>query len=90
MHTIEQINKERIKKDIVVCPVCEGMGVIPLLNRDGSCKKAMNGSVLTELCGFCQGEHAVLRQVTTEYFHLSPAVVEEERKKGLFSWVKRN
>ena len=83
-------SKERIKREIVVCPVCNGMGVVPIRNRDGSIKKSHNGLPYTEVCMFCQGEHAVIKQVTTDYYQLSPAVVEEEKKKGLFSWLKES
>ena len=74
--------------EIIICPECEGIGQVPVRNSDGS-PRILFGKPVYEVCGFCLGEHAVIRQATYKYGSLSAAVVEEQEKGGLFKFWKK-
>lgn len=80
---------KQIRK-IVVCPECKGTGLEYQRNSNGSVAVS-HGQPLTQTCSVCEGERCVLMQITTEYFRLTPQILDEEKKKsgGLFSWLKR-
>lgn len=71
------------KQTIIVCPKCKGFGQVIKMNKDGT-PYVVRGNPVTELCDYCNGEHVVVERTTKEHFLITPAVVEEEQKKGGF------
>lgn len=73
--------------NVVVCPVCKGLGVIYEKRSDGTVK-TYHGKPVTQVCDMCGGEHVVVERVTTEYFQMTPQVVEEKKKGWKMPWGK--
>lgn len=78
-------------REVVVCPQCKGLGLIPMIDNTGR-QLFRKGMPQTEPCPSCNGDRVLLKQVTTEYFLLTPNIVEEEKSKkgGIFSKWKKN
>lgn len=79
-----------VKKDVVVCPNCKGVGQTYKLNQNGT-PYIYHGKPLLEPCPMCNGEGRLIRQITVELFQIPTSIVDSElqpEKTGLFDSIK--
>lgn len=79
-----------VKRDIVVCPSCKGVGQTYKLNNNGS-PYMYHGKPLLEPCSMCNGEGRLIRQTTIELFQIPSTIVEADtpqEKSGLLGSIK--
>lgn len=79
-----------VKRDIVVCPCCKGIGQTYHQNKDGT-PYMYHGKPLLEPCSMCNGEGRLIRQTTIELFQIPTTIVDSEtrpEKTGLLGSIK--
>lgn len=79
-----------VKRDVVVCPACKGVGQTYKLNQNGT-PYMYHGKPLLEPCAMCNGEGRLIRQTTIELFQIPTTIVDSEpqpEKSGLINSIK--